>query len=288
MKIKRDLQLSDNKQKMVELQKKYATEIKHCPINSDVNLVAGVDVAYDDDNNEAYTGVVVIDIRDYSIVEEIKCIGEIPFPYRSGFLALREIPCILQAFERLQVKPDAILVDGNGQLHPYRFGIACHLGLSLDIPTVGCAKTKLLGTHKTLQRNYGASEFIYHDNEIVGAAVRTLLNGQPIYVSCGYKIDLDTAIAITLKSTQNHREPFPLVHAHNLSVIQREEHQCIWDEDMRIQVMNFIAGLQKQGLGLRKIVKKLNEKQFTTPIGKKFNMKELQKIVDGFSQYDKI
>jgi deoxyribonuclease V len=180
-----------------------------------VRFVAGADIATYKDSPYGYAGVVVMSFPELEIVETASAAVELTFPYIPGLLAFRELPVLLEAFARLTRTPDLILVDGQGLAHPRRFGIACHLGLLLDAPTIGCAKSRLFGRHRAPSVRKGGVAHLYdEDDRVIGAAVRTKDRTNPIYVSIGHKIDLPTAIRYTLACDRGYRLPEPTRQAH--------------------------------------------------------------------------
>jgi len=192
-----------------------------------VRFVAGADIATYKDSPYGYAGVVVMSFPDLQIVETASAAVELTFPYIPGLLAFRELPVLLEAFGRLTRPPDLILVDGQGLAHPRRFGIACHLGLLLDTPTIGCAKSRLFGRHDAPPiRKGGVAELYDPAGEIIGAAVRTKDRTNPIYVSIGHKVDLNTAIHYTLACGRGYRVPEPTRQAH-LYVGKLRRNQCM-------------------------------------------------------------
>jgi deoxyribonuclease V len=180
-----------------------------------VRYVAGADIAMSKGSPMGYAGVVVMTYPELRIVEKIGIEMELTFPYIPGLLAFREAPVLLEAFRKIGLEPDLILIDGQGLAHPRRFGIACHLGLLLDKPTIGCAKSRLFGRHETPSRKKGSFRHL-HDKpkDILGAAVRTKDNTNPVYVSIGHKIDLPTALHYTLACCRGYRVPEPTRQAH--------------------------------------------------------------------------
>ncbi len=177
-----------------------------------VRLVAGVDVGY-----RGVFGRAAVAVLSYPALEPVETArAELPapFPYVPGFLSFREAPTILAAFERLTSTPDLILVDGQGIAHPRRFGVAAHLGLLLDLPTIGCAKSRLIGTADEPADERGAFTLLRHRGETIGAVVRTRPGVSPIYVSVGQRIGLEAAIAWTLRCTGRYRLPEPIRAAH--------------------------------------------------------------------------
>lgn len=176
--------------------------------------IAGIDVSV---ARFAGTGRVAIVVLDYSSLELIDTAvyeGKISFPYVPGLLSFREAPLIIEAWKQLSVKPDIIMVDGQGIAHPRRFGIAAHLGLLFDIPSIGCAKSRLIGSHDILPDKAGSHTLLKDNNETIGAAVRTRNGVKPLYISIGHKIDLAGAIETVFKCCRGYRLPEPTRMAH--------------------------------------------------------------------------
>ena len=180
-----------------------------------VRYVAGADIATYKDSSKGYAGVVVMTYPELQVVEEKGAEVELSFPYIPGLLAFREAPVLLEAFAKLVQEPDLILIDGQGLAHPRRFGIACHLGLVLDKPTIGCAKSRLFGRHDEPADRQGRFADLYDDQgNVIGAVVRTKEHTRPIYVSIGHKVDLPTAIQYSLACCRGYRVPEPTRQAH--------------------------------------------------------------------------
>ena len=208
----------------IEIQKRLASLVSHRDgLAGMPRYVAGVDISAEDSQGYATGAVVVLDFPGLQVAEVKASTGRPGFPYVPGLLSFRETPLILAAFEKLTVAPDLLLVDGQGLAHPRRFGIACHLGLLLDIPTVGCAKSILRGRHGPLPTEVGASAELVDKGEVVGAAVRSRAGVSPIYVSVGHKIDLAEAIRWTLACCQGYRMPEPTRLAHQAAAGRLEE-----------------------------------------------------------------
>lgn len=176
--------------------------------------VAGVDISAPDDQGRVRGAVVVLRWPDMTLAEVRIGTARPPVPYVPGYLAFREVPAAADALERLETVPDVILVDGQGVAHPRRFGVACHLGLTAGVPTIGCAKSRLTGRWEGLADERGASAPLVDRGEVIGAAVRTRTGVSPVYVSVGHRIDLETAVALTLGCCRKHRLPEPTRLAH--------------------------------------------------------------------------
>lgn len=189
-------------------------------------LVAGADVSYDRGSDRLFAAVVVLQLPQLALVEQVTVRDRARFPYVPGLLSFREAPPLLECFRRLQRRPDVLLVDGHGVAHPRRFGIACHLGLLLDVPAIGCAKSILVGEHGPLGACRGATAALVHGGETVGCALRTRRHVRPVYVSVGHRIDLASAVALVLRCAPRFRTPEPTRQAHLLSQTWRSAHRA--------------------------------------------------------------
>jgi deoxyribonuclease V len=178
-----------------------------------VRLVAGVDVSVKEGISQA--AVVVASFPDLQLVEVVRASRPTPFPYVPGLLSFREGPVLDEAFENLTVEPDAFIFDGSGYAHPRRIGIACHLGLWLDRPTIGCSKTRLTGQHEEVPPEKGAWAPLLDKGEVVGCALRTRAGTNPVFVSPGHLIDLASAIDLVMRCSPKYRLPEPIRLAHN-------------------------------------------------------------------------
>ena len=189
----------------------------------DVRLVAGADVSYDKGSDYYHAAVVVLKFPEMETVEEVHASGRAPFPYIPGLLAFREGPIVLRAFRKLKMRPDVVLIDGHGVAHPRGFGLASHMGVLLGIPTVGCAKTVLVGEFKEPARGRGSQSPLVYKNAEVGRALRTKDGIKPVFVSVGHMVSLDKAINIALECCTKYRLPEPTRRAHILvNKIRRE------------------------------------------------------------------
>ncbi|MFO7996704.1 MAG: deoxyribonuclease V [Dehalococcoidia bacterium] len=181
---------------------------------SNPRLIAGVDISSPDAHGVARAAVVVLRYPELSIVEVRVAEDKISFPYIPGLLSFRESPLILAACEKLGNAPDLVLVDGQGIAHPRRLGLATHLGLFLDLPTIGCAKSILCGRHQPVGEDPGSHAELLDDGELIGAALRTKSGVKPIYVSVGHRIDLASALEWVMKCCRGYRLPEPTRLAH--------------------------------------------------------------------------
>lgn len=192
-------------------------------------LVAGLDVSMERDGDVGFAGVVVIALPSLETVAEATAVARVPMPYVPGFLSFRELPVLDAAMRALAarhpgVRPDALVFDGQGYAHPRRFGIACHGGLVFGVPSVGCAKSILVGTHGPLAPERGARAELVHRREVVGYAVRLRAKVQPVYVSPGHLMDLATAVSLVEALGTGLREPESTRRAHRLvNAVRRGE-----------------------------------------------------------------
>lgn len=184
-----------------------------------LRLVAGVDVSVKDNLSRA--AVVVLRFPALEVVETVTAERPTTFPYVPGLLSFREGAVILDALSRLTSTPDAFLLDGQGTIHPRRLGIACHIGLFLDAPAVGCAKSLLVGQHAELSAEKGAWTPLLDRGEVIGAALRTRASVKPVYVSVGHRATLDDARALVLACATRYRLPEPLRAAHRAAALGR-------------------------------------------------------------------
>ena len=183
----------------------------------EVRYVAGVDVGFEAAGTITRAAVAVLNLDDLQVSDRAISRRPTTFPYIPGLLSFREIPAVVDALQKLTVRPDLILCDGQGTAHPRRFGIACHLGLIIDLPTIGVAKSLLVGKHADLADEKGSYQPLIHKNETIGVALRTRVGTKPVYISPGHRISLDTAIAYVMCCTTKYRLPETTRHAHKLA-----------------------------------------------------------------------
>lgn len=176
--------------------------------------MAGLDISGVGSDGRATAAVVVL---TYPELETIECrivSTEVTFPYVPGLLSFRETPVLVPVLESLTIRPDILLIDGQGIAHPRRFGIACHLGLLFDIPAIGCAKSRLTGSFNEPGQVKGSFSVLKDGDETIGAALRSRDGTRPIFVSVGHKVDLASALRIVLKCAPKYRIPEPTRRAH--------------------------------------------------------------------------
>jgi deoxyribonuclease V len=183
--------------------------IKEDQLAAPIKYIAGVDVAYNDASDKMIGAIVILDSITFKVIEEVSHEMEITFPYIPGLFSFREIPPLIEAFKKLTIKPDLIVCDAQGIAHPKGLGMATHLGIELNIPTIGCAKKRLVGSYdkSSLGLKRGAIQDLIYNDILVGKTLRTQDNTNPVFVSIGHKIALETAIDWVLKLTPNYRLP---------------------------------------------------------------------------------
>ena len=172
-----------------------------------IGTVAGVDVGFDKLNGLTRAAVAVLRFPGLELCEQSLATLPTRFPYVPGLLSFREAPAILAALDKLEHLPDLLVCDGQGLAHPRRFGIACHLGVLTDLPSIGVAKKRLIGTHDELPETRGDWVSLMHEGDIVGAVLRSRAGVKPIYVSCGHRVGLETAVDLVMRCTTRYRLP---------------------------------------------------------------------------------
>ncbi|WP_425641693.1 deoxyribonuclease V [Marinomonas gallaica] len=191
----------------LQLQKDLATRVIKENLLDKVKLVAGVDVAYSKESDKLISAVVIIDAETLEVIETVTAEEKEQFPYIPGLFSFRELPSLVKAFAQLKSRPDLIVCDGQGYAHPRRFGLACHLGVIFDVPTIGCGKSRLIGEYQELDIERGAIAPLIDNGEVIGNVLRTQTKINPIYVSVGHRIALTTATEWILKLSTDYRLP---------------------------------------------------------------------------------
>ena len=198
----------------LDTQLRLASRVSRSSEVASPRFIAGLDISVNRARGTATGAAVVLSYPELRLVESKVVAGRVDFPYVPGLLSFREAPLTLTACEQLSVTPDLILVDGQGIAHPRRLGLASHLGLFLDTPTIGCAKSRLCGSHQTPAPEAGSYAELIDGSETIGAVLRTKLGTNPIYVSIGHKVDLENAIYWVLACCRGYRLPEPTRLAH--------------------------------------------------------------------------
>jgi deoxyribonuclease V len=198
----------------IALQKRLASHVVLKPLPEKITVIGGIDVGYSHRHQSAVAALVTYNYPSLEFRELIQLSGEIPYPYISGLLSFRELPLLLKTFRLLQKQPDVVLCDGQGIAHPRGLGLASHLGLWLDLPTVGCAKTRLVGTHGKVGPKKGQYRSLKHGHEQVGVVLRTRTRVKPLYVSPGHLADVQSSRRLVIRCCLKYRLPEPIRQAH--------------------------------------------------------------------------
>ena len=205
----------------IAIQTRLAASVRRSRPKGVLRFVAGVDMAFSEDGIRCIAGVVLWDTAQQCVVEEHLATRKVSFPYVPGLLSFREAPAVLLALRKLRRAPDALMCDGHGLAHPRRFGLACHLGVIVGVPTLGCAKSRLVGEHVEPGTRRGANVPLTHQGEVVGSVLRTRDRVKPVFVSIGHRVDLATAERVVLESGAGYRLPEPTRRADRLVAAAR-------------------------------------------------------------------
>lgn len=189
------------------LQHQYASQVERVDRLGTIHTVAGVDVAYDEQSDRLVAAAVVLDATTLTVVEQAIAEDVVQFPYIPGLFSFRELPPIAKALSQLKTKPDLIICDGQGIAHPRRFGLACHVGILFNAPTLGCGKTILRGVHEDVGTTRGDYAPLMDEGEVIGRALRTQTGIKPVYVSTGHRVSLPTACEWVLRLCTQYRLP---------------------------------------------------------------------------------
>lgn len=206
----------DNYKDAVSIQEAFKSHLIAETRAGKINTVAGADVSYSKGSDNYFAAVVVLSFPEMKVVEESWAMGKSSFPYIPGLLTFREGPVCLEAFRGLRTEPDLIIFDGHGVAHPRGFGLASHMGVLLGIPSIGCAKTVLVGDFEEPGKARGSSSPLVYKGTEVGRALRTRDNVKPVFVSIGHMVDLDFACGMVLDCARGYRLPEPTRRAHIL------------------------------------------------------------------------
>lgn len=205
----------------VEIQERLRRQIELTPRCAPPRLVAGTDVAYSRRTHRLYAAVCSVSLPAFTPVETAVATIPARFPYIPGLFAFRELPPLIKALGRIRHDPDVFLFDGHGLAHPRLFGLACHAGLLLNRPSVGCAKSRLVGVHGPVGPHRGSYAELRFRESDVGAVLRTRTGVKPVFVSPGHRVDLATSIAIVMACTPRYRLPEPIRLAHRATTLLR-------------------------------------------------------------------
>jgi len=202
----------------IQLQEELRARVISTPLaDESIQYVAGIDVGFPRRKEIALAAIVLMQYPSMELVDQGLAEAPVTMPYIPGLLSFREIPVILAALEELTLMPDLLITDSQGIAHPRRFGLACHLGVLLDMPAIGCAKSILVGKHAPLPEERDSATNLADDGEIIGSVVRTRDGVKPVYVSIGHRLDLPSAVRIILNCGGGYRLPEPTRWAHRLA-----------------------------------------------------------------------
>jgi len=201
-------------QDAVRVQRRLFEKIREHPLSRPVRTIAGADVSYARGGLQVYAAVLVFTFPDLVLIDRALALDTVEFPYISGLLSFREAPALVKAFRKIRTRPDVIIFDGQGVAHPRGMGLASHMGLILKCPTIGCAKSRLVGVHVPVAEDKGSTAVLTHRGRIVGAVVRTRTHVKPVFVSPGHAITLAEAIRFVLDCCKGYKLPEPTRQAH--------------------------------------------------------------------------
>jgi deoxyribonuclease V len=210
-----------NKDEAIQIQENLRNRIILEKTFTEVRSIGGADVAYSKDGNSLFSAIVVLSFPRMELLEMATAYGETLFPYIPGLLTFREAPILIETFKKLRIKPEVMIYDAQGIGHPRGIGLASHIGLWLDLPSIGCAKTPLLNDFLLPGPSKGSYELIRREGKEVGAVLRTKDKVKPVFISPGHRIDLQTSIQIVLATCPTFRIPEPLRRAHQASCLFR-------------------------------------------------------------------
>jgi deoxyribonuclease V len=206
----------------VGVQRELAGRVRRGPALGAFGLVAGADVSFEKTTRQVFAGVVVCRLlagrgakAPWEVVERAGVVAPESFPYVPGLLSFREAPPLLEAFGKIRAEPDVVLFDGQGYAHPRRFGLASHVGVLLDRPSIGCAKSLLVGEYREPGAARGCRTQLRDRDETIGTVLRTRDGVKPVFISVGHRIDLDSAVKVVLRCATRYRLPEPVRMAHS-------------------------------------------------------------------------
>lgn len=193
----------------IALQKELAPRVEIVSVDTEPKIVAGLDCAFTKDGKRIIAAAIVMKLPSFDIIETKSACQKVQMPYIPGLLSFREAPACLEAIKKLENTPDLFLIDGQGIAHPRRLGLAAHIGLFINMPTIGCAKSRLIGEYDDPPAEKGSWSPLMDKDQLIGAVVRTRSNVKPLFISPGNKCQLVDAVELTLKCTSKYRLPEP-------------------------------------------------------------------------------
>jgi deoxyribonuclease V len=193
----------------IDVQRRLSGRVRQVPLTKPARTIAGADVSYAKQDAEVYSAVIVFSFPDLAVTDQAVATVSVKFPYVPGLLSFREAPALTKAFRKIRRKPDVIIFDGQGIAHPRGIGLASHMGLILDCPSIGCAKTRLVGVHPPLPETRGSMVLLTDQGRVVGGVVRTRERVKPVFVSPGHAITLEESIRLVLGCCRGYKLPEP-------------------------------------------------------------------------------
>lgn len=209
----------------VAYQKELREKIQLKPLEKQIKTIAGSDISFNKFSEIVYAGIIVLSYPELEEIEKVTVVSTVRFPYIPGLLAFREIPALLEAWNRLKAKPDVLVCDGHGIAHPRRLGIASHFGILTSVPTIGCGKSKLTGTYQEPDSEPLSKSLLRDKEETIGVVLRTKKNCKPVFVSPGNGITLNESLEIITTCVGKYRIPEPTRKAHLLVNEARVQHK---------------------------------------------------------------
>jgi deoxyribonuclease V len=200
----------------IEQQRRLAGQVVETPLEGEIRVIAGADATFSQDEKFCIAAVISFSWPDLEVINKVVAVKTLDFPYIPGLLSFREAPAVVAAGRKLPQKPDILLIDGQGRAHPRRFGLASHVGLELGWPTIGCAKSRLIGENRAVGRRKGCQCRLTDKGELIGKVVRSRDEVKCLYVSVGHLVGLDEAVRIVLRCCRKYRLPEPTRQAHIL------------------------------------------------------------------------
>ncbi|MBN1846785.1 MAG: endonuclease V [Sedimentisphaerales bacterium] len=214
----------------IRLQKRLARRVRQEAFTGPIRVIAGADAAFSPDGRWCLAAVVAMSWPQMVPLTQAQAACRLDFPYIPGLLSFREAPAVIAAAGRLPLRPDVLLIDGQGWAHPRRFGLACHVGVELGWPAIGCAKSRLIGTHRPVGQRRGCCCRLLDGGQLIGKVLRTRDGVKCLYVSVGHRIELDQAVRIVLRAASGCRLPEPARRAHQ--AVTKLRHKVPMDSDL--------------------------------------------------------
>lgn len=200
----------------IAYQNELRQQIRIEPLDKPIHIIGGADISFNKYSEVVYAGIILLKSPEMTVIGHSSVISRTSFPYISGLLAFREVPALLEAWDKLDIKPDLLVLDGQGIAHERRLGIATHFGLVTHVPTIGSAKSRLSGRYQEPDNAVFAQSPMYDRGEVVGIALRSKKNCNPIFISPGHRVGMEQSVEIIKNCIKGYRIPEPTRQAHML------------------------------------------------------------------------